>query len=587
MPTVVLRIVAMFLHSLRSNDGRFKTIEFRRGLNILLAEKAADATQGDSRNSTGKTSLVKLLRYVLGGTLDKKLNKPDLHGHTFSVMLELPAGDGRHLVTVTRPIKPSTRVQIDGWDVVGSGQPIPVEEWRSLQATEIFGLGAEIARPTAGQIWAQFVRTYFDAPVKTYSNEPEWETSARLGYLLGLSPSVLNKAGELDQLKRQREAVNLVSRERALEGFTLDEAAIRSELASARLDRDDLDRALRDFTVDELYSEHQTLANQLSVMLERINDRLLSLTRRQHEIEAAIQVESVDSLTPSAPDHLERVYREAGVVLPDLVRRRFDEVVAFHGSVVANRRHYLSEELIAVASEISVANAERSRVDTERAGVLQLLRDSVALETFVDAQRSLARLEARVADLERQLETAIKYNEVANTIKLKRAESVATLRAEVADQSAVLERPIAMFRQLGDEIYSERQSDLLLAPSPQGTLKVKPEISGDASSGILGVETFLLDVVTLVQALGLGRAPELLVHDSHNFDATDHRQVASCLNIGARLAETYGFQYIVTMNSDFLASVESEGAFESAPYLLDARLSDATEDGGLFGFRFD
>lgn len=67
-----------------------------------------------------------------------------------------------------------------------------------------------------------------------------------------------------------------------------------------------------------------------------------------------------------------------------------------------------------------------------------------------------------------------------------------------------------------------------------------------------------------IAALEAVRAPRLLVHDGHLFDAMDHRQVAWPLNIRARLAEEYGFQYIVAMNLDFLASV----------------------DGGLFGFRF-
>ncbi|MEV0105883.1 hypothetical protein AB0H42_06010 [Nocardia sp. NPDC050799] len=42
------------------------------------------------------------------------------------------------------------------------------------------------------------------------------------------------------------------------------------------------------------------------------------------------------------------------------------------------------------------------------------------------------------------------------------------------------------------------------------------------------------------------------------------------------------------MNSDFLTSIESqsEGAFDSAPYILDTRLTDETDTGGLFGFRF-
>jgi uncharacterized protein YydD (DUF2326 family) len=60
------------------------------------------------------------------------------------------------------------------------------------------------------------------------------------------------------------------------------------------------------------------------------------------------------------------------------------------------------------------------------------------------------------------------------------------------------------------------------------------------------------------------------------------------LNIGARLAEEHGFQYIVTLNSDFLTSVEaqSDGAFDAEPYMLSTRLTDETEAGGLFGFRF-
>lgn len=83
--------------------------------------------------------------------------------------------------------------------------------------------------------------------------------------------------------------------------------------------------------------------------------------------------------------------------------------------------------------------------------------------------------------------------------------------------------------------------------------------------------------------------PRILVHDSHLFDSVDGRQVASCLNIGARLAEAHGFQYIVTMNSDFLDLVveQSDKAFDPTPYTLSPRLTDSSEDGGLFGFRFD
>ena len=44
----------------------------------------------------------------------------------------------------------------------------------------------------------------------------------------------------------------------------------------------------------------------------------------------------------------------------------------------------------------------------------------------------------------------------------------------------------------------------------------------------------------------------------------------------------------MTLNSDFIDLVEaqSDGAFDAEPYIVSPRLTDATDDGGLFGFRF-
>jgi uncharacterized protein YydD (DUF2326 family) len=78
------------------------------------------------------------------------------------------------------------------------------------------------------------------------------------------------------------------------------------------------------------------------------------------------------------------------------------------------------------------------------------------------------------------------------------------------------------------------------------------------------------------------------VHDSHLFDGVDERQVARALEIGAVMAMEYEFQYIVTMNSDAVPSQEVfEKSFDLYQHVLPVRLTDATEDGGLFGVRFE
>ncbi|RNI25083.1 DUF2326 domain-containing protein [Flexivirga caeni] len=169
------------------------------------------------------------------------------------------------------------------------------------------------------------------------------------------------------------------------------------------------------------------------------------------------------------------------------------------------------------------------------------------------------------------------------------AELVTAVRAELHERAKSLDDPIALFGELGSEIYTDREADLLIETTDKGILKVTPRVSGDSSTGVRSVETFMFDMVCLISAIKNERAPRILVHDSHLFDAIDGRQVASCLNIGARLAEQYGFQYVVTLNSDFLELVtaQSDGAFDADPYIMSTRLTDATDDGGLFGLRFD
>ena len=81
-----------------------------------------------------------------------------------------------------------------------------------------------------------------------------------------------------------------------------------------------------------------------------------------------------------------------------------------------------------------------------------------------------------------------------------------------------------------------------------------------------------------------GLSPGFLVHDSHIFDGVDERQIAKALKIGAENAAKLGFQYIVTMNSDDIPR-DMPPNFNLINSILSVRLTDATENGGLFGIR--
>lgn len=580
----------MFIENLYSSDERFKRLNFHAGLNILVADRTEQSAQGDTRNSIGKTSFVKVLKYLLGGDLATEFKAPELNNHVFSATLSLPAESkkGEDSVTVRRAVSPTTRLQISGWSALGDAD-IHVEEWRDLLARNLFHIPEDVSRPTVGQVWGQLIRSYFGNPIKSHQSEPDWESGVKLGFMLGLSPEILGGAGDIDRLNKQGKAIRSAVKEGALTHLSLDEPAIRAQLATARRKRDQTSTDLQSFKVDEQYADHQNHADQLSSSIRRLNDEALAVQRRVRELRGSIENEATNSAENDAlAAKLERVYSEIGIVLPDSVGRRYEEVAAFHESVLQNRHAFLEQELEMAEARLEEISSSRGELDRQRSIIMQLLSETVALDTFLRAQRDLAEQEAEVADLERRLESANSINTINDTIKLKTAELISSVRTELNERESSLDEAISLFGALGSEIYSEREASLLISPTSKGILRVKPKISGDASEGVRNVETFMLDAVCAINAIKASRGPRVLVHDSHLFDAIDGRQAASCLNIGARLADEHGFQYIVTMNSDFLESVvrQSDGAFDPEPYILETRLTDETEDGGLFGFRF-
>lgn len=568
----------MFLHKLGSSDSRFRTLVFQDGMNILLADRTSESTMGESRNGAGKTSFVKLLRYLLGGSLDASLKNVDLRDHTFNASIIV--GDSPTMIE--RPISPMTTITVDGssWRI---------EEWKARLGTEAFSLPPEVAKPTVGQLAGQLVRTYFQDAIKTFPRETSIDSGTRIGYLLGFSPEVLDKAVEVAALKKHRQELRNVIKSGALPSLSLEDAELRARLAQARARRQHLRDDLAAFKVDEQYSDHQREADDLSAQLRILNESALALRRRQTEIEQVTEAEQPTLFMESAPvapeTRLRELYDEVGLLLPDTVTRRFDEVAEFHASVIRNRQFFLRSELESTKSQLRSVEEEIHRVDAERAKVMDLLEQSMALETFRAAEADLSRLENSIADLEQRLKQAEALAEGQLRLKAMSLQAETALRAERSERASLLDDAMALFSRLGEEIYDDRSVSLLIEPTKEGVLKVVPKIDGDASTGISEVKIFLLDIVCLISAIRIGRAPRLLVHDSLLYDSMDDRQVASCLNIGARLADEHGFQYIVTMNSDRLESIAQEG-FDRRDYIIDPVLTDKGESGGLFGFRF-
>jgi uncharacterized protein YydD (DUF2326 family) len=481
---------------------------------------------------------------------------------------------------------------VDGWSRAPEG-PLAAKEWAAIVGAEVFHLDGDLTRPTVGQLLNQFIRPYF-SPTKVYPTDSDWETGCRYAFLMGLDPRVAAGAGEHARLDKQQKALGQAAKDGVLSDLNLDIPALRGRLAAARDEEARGAGALVGFRVEERYEFHQDRADGLSTLIARLNESEVILRRRIDDLRRAIDEEAPTQHGAELGALTRRIYEEAGVVFSATALQRFEDVEAFQRSVRRNRHVFLHNELDEALAGLEIIRAERGELGDERAAAMVLLQDSVALSTYRRAESSLLALDAEIAGIEERLKIAEGLESIATARDEQAVENKRRMRAEVREKEQLLDEARVMFNSLTGEIYRSytgklKSANLDLGVMPiSGGFLVRPKIAGDGSAGISSVETFVMDMVTMYMSAKAGRSPEFLIHDSKLFDSVDSEQVASCLNIGARLAEELGFQYIVTMNSDTLgAAVEdSGGAFDPGPYVVPPRLSDATESEKLFGFQF-
>lgn len=585
------------IRKLFSDLGSFKELRFKRGLNVLLAEKSPGATDRQTRNGAGKTSLVELVHFLTGSNCGKDsiFRNPALVGSEFGMELEL---EGASLTVIRSGRKPS-EVALEGDVSRLAIQPkrkagrlvMSNADWRLALGAALFRLPTEDDdadsgapdHPTFRSLIAYFARRErkggFAEATKQHNLQQLSDQQMALSYLFGLDWSIAREW----QHVRAREA-ELAQIKKAYTGGAFGEvlepaASLRTQLAVA----DEKTRALRGsvstFRVSVQYEEMEKEASRLTGELAVIADENAMDRLYLQELEGAVIQEA-----PPQPADLERLYMEAGVVLPGGVKKRFEDVQTFHESVVRNRRSYLLNETDQARRRIGDREGRKADLDRRRAQVMSVLQSHGALEHFTGLQLELARSEAQAETIRQRFQSAEALEAGQLRLTGERARLRGRLLQTFAEQASTLNDAFVAFAAVSKALY-EQPGSLTVRDSDNGPV-FEISIAGEKSKGINNMQVFCFDMVLMRLCHAQHFGPGFLIHDSHLFDGVDGRQKGKALQVGAATAEKEGFQYVVTMNSDEVPS-EFPAGFDLGSRLLPVRLTDATDDGGLFGVRFD
>ncbi len=566
------------IHRIYSSLPSFKNLTFHSGLNVLIAEKGAGATSRQTRNRAGKTSLIEIVHFLTGGKIDEKtpFRAQELQEVTFGMEFDLSG----ETVIIERLNKKRAGFKLNEYS-------ISAKKWRHRLGKDMFGLSdgsdEEGRTPTFRSLFAYFVRRQlsvaFTTPEKQAAMQTPGDYQMALMYLMDLDWHITRDWQGVRDREKNLTELRKAAKSGAF-GSIIDSAAeLRTQFTVAEDRLKNLQQDLEQFRVHPQYSELEAEADELTRKLSELaNDNTIDLAVIR-DLEAALVSETAPEITD-----LDSVYEEVGITLPDLVKKRYEDVRLFHESVVRNRKDYLTGELEAARSRIESRNQENVRLDERRAEIMGMLKSYGALDHFTKLQSEVGRLESEVESLRQRFEAAENLEGTKSELEIERNRLLLRLRRDFTEQKERLSHAILAYEQISRQLYEDAGSMLVDETSNGPTFSF--QIQGSRSKGIKNMQIFCFDMMLMRLCAKRGIGPGFLIHDSHLFDGVDGRQVISALRVGAETAEELGFQYVVTMNEDD-AFKEKEKGFDLNDYVTGIKLTDATEDGGLFGIRFD
>jgi uncharacterized protein YydD (DUF2326 family) len=588
--------------SIESSLPTFKAVTFHEGLNVLLSDKSETSTTKQTRNSAGKTSLVEIIHFLLGSDCDKDslFRVPELISHTFKGRFRI----GGEVFTVERGgAEPAKVFLLAGGeertdllkklDKTSERFYISNTNWKAFLGHSMFGLPLdergtafeEPYTPTFRSMFAYFVRRRdsggFISPERQAEKQQRSDWQVNLSYLLGLDWQIPFEFTKIRQREKTLEELRKAVKAGALGQVVGTVAELRPQVTIAEARAEKLRRSLASFEVHESYKELSRHAAQAKTEMQAIVRRTVSLKENLEYLELALQSEK-----PPPCSDIQNLYAAAGVELPDVALRRFDEVNSFYESVVVNRRVHLESEIVNLRSQIAADETEVGRLDRERSTTLQSLDGRGALDDFLVLQRGLAEAEAQAATLRERFKAAELLEGESTKLDIDRANLQRRLQEDHHTRSEALTQAILIIADAITRLYDDRTGRFVVSATDNGP-EFRISIEGDRGGGISNVEIFCFDLALFNVVTSWGGGPGFLLHDSHLFDGVDERQIAAALQLGQEATQGRGLQYIVTMNSDIFARLPLPKSIDLNSVVLDTRLSDVGEGGGLFGFRFE
>jgi len=571
----------------------FRETVFEPGMNVVIADRADGASDTESTNGLGKTTLIRIIQFCLGSDLskDKVLNHPDLKSVMFGIDFDYlgavisvkrnTAEDGDR-VTVSSSF-------VDGLDLELIGEEdgfktITTEDWRRVLTLRFLtGRGAgtstsNLGSPSFRELAYYYMRigkAAFVDPKLVFQGQSGASSRLSVSYLLGLNWGAQKK---LDKKRDKSAEVG-----KAIKVLKTAEETDLDSLGDLEAERVVMEEAIlarqsevEDFNVRQDYREIEARLIAIDRQLhDLINDNHSDSRLLENYLISSKETPEADATRPID------ILRDAGAVFKEEALKSIEQVSEFHEQVYRNRKSFLDTEIANLKKGIKIRSADIRNMTDQKTEVLKILSSSGALDSLVQLQRSLTDMTGNLEALKSRIDERKKFDRQKDALGVEITATRTVLKNDLEDRRDGVDEAVALFARYTSHLYGK--------PAKLG-IEVKTAgysfhitIDRHGSDGVEQMVVFCFDLMVATLRARRSSAFDTLIHDSALFADVDPRQYGLALQLAYREARTEGFQYICCLNAGALPK-EQLGDLP-LDTLIRQKLTDDNDHTRLLGVR--
>lgn len=452
----------MFLKSLSIESEGFtiREILFHKGMNFIVDEsKSLDSSDKQSGNNIGKTTVLRLINFCLGGKDKNIYQSKEFKNHINEQVKDFLT---KKAVVITLKLKDdlddplSRQIKIRRNFLSHSKKlleidekPVRVKDLDSKLKKLIFGYEEE--KPTFAQLKAKNIRDEAErlentVKVLNYGKSEEYEAL----YLFWLGVNYPNAEKKRSLLEERKVEDKLYSR--LIEDNS--ESKIQQFLNIVGRDIEDLENKKNSFNINEDYESDLESLNGARAELNSLYSKQSRLNLRKELIEES-RIELERDMVSEQASQIAELYSQAKIIIPNL-QKSYEDIVAFHNQMIAEKIHYVTEELPSIQDKL---------IKTVSDIQLNLIKEKQCVESLQKAD-AIDELQTIISELNGKYEQKGRLGEKSEQLK-KTKETLAgidkeltTIDKSIFSRDKVIQERVSTFNgffsEVSNRLYGEQ-----------------------------------------------------------------------------------------------------------------------------------